>query len=152
MQFGFMAGVITTNVILIMCRLQEKYLINRRNYMQLLWMLKKHLTMFLGRSSNATNKGRSTVSYRQSLTFDRPYLSCDDHFNCWLFQEIFFIIIFIFLEILLNDLNLFSWNLITFTKHTEQVVVFFICSFFTCCFITILCVNALHLFVLFHCV
>ena len=44
-----------------------------------------------------------------------------------------------------------SWNLNTFSKQKEQVCFLFICSFFTHCFLTIYCINALHLFVLFHC-
>ena len=51
----------------------------------------------------------------------------------------------------LTILNLFSCDLNTFTKHTEQVCFLFICSFFICCFIIILCINALHLFILFYC-
>ena len=43
-------------------------------------------------SSSAANKDRSTVNYCQSLAFDNPYLSCNDHCDRWLFQEIFFII------------------------------------------------------------
>ena len=39
---------------------------------------------------SAAKKGRSTVNYRQSLAFDRPYLSCNDHCDRWLFQEIYF--------------------------------------------------------------
>ena len=39
---------------------------------------------------STANKGGSTVNYRQSLAFDRPYLSCNDHCDRWLFQEIFF--------------------------------------------------------------
>ena len=43
-----------------------------------------------------TNNGQSTVNYCQSSVFERPYLSCNDHCDQWLFQEIFFInIIFI---------------------------------------------------------
>ena len=42
---------------------------------------------------SAAKKGRSTVNYRQSLAFDRPYLSCNDHSDRRVFQEIFFIII-----------------------------------------------------------
>ena len=34
------------------------------------------------------------VNYHQSLAFDHQYLSCNDHCDRWLFQEIFFIIIF----------------------------------------------------------
>ena len=57
-----------------------------------------------------------------------------------------------FLESFWSILNLFSCNLNTFTKHTEQICFLFICLFFTCCFLTILCINTFHLFVLFHCV
>ena len=39
-----------------------------------------------------------------------------------------------FLEIFWRFLNLFSWNLNTFTKHKEQVFFFLICSIFTCLF------------------
>ena len=42
---------------------------------------------------SAVNKGRSTVIYRQSSTFDRPYLSCNNHCDWWIFQEFFFVII-----------------------------------------------------------
>ena len=56
---------------------------------------------------------------------------------------------FYFLEILVKDLDLFSWNLDTFTKHKEQICFLFICSFFACCFVIILCI-VLHFFVLFH--
>ena len=42
---------------------------------------------------STTNKGQSTVNYRQSLAFNRPYLSHNDHCDWWLFQEIFFIIL-----------------------------------------------------------
>ena len=41
---------------------------------------------------SAANKGRSSVNYRESLTFDRPYLSCYDHCDRWLFQEIIIIL------------------------------------------------------------
>ena len=40
-------------------------------------------------SYSAANKGRSTVTYRKSLAFDRPYLSCNDHGDRCLFQEIY---------------------------------------------------------------
>ena len=40
-------------------------------------------------SYSAANKGRSTVTYRKSLAFDRPYLSCNDHGDRWLFREIY---------------------------------------------------------------
>ena len=44
---------------------------------------------------SAGNKGRSTVNYCQSPAFDRHYLSCNDHCDRLLFQEIFFLIFFI---------------------------------------------------------
>ena len=65
----------------------------------------------------------------------------------------FFInIIFISQKLFWMTLNFFSWNLSTFTKQKEPVCFLFICSFFTHCFVIILCINALHLFILFHCV
>ena len=39
---------------------------------------------------SAANKCWSTANYHQSLAFDHPYLSCNDHCAWWLFQEIFF--------------------------------------------------------------
>ena len=54
------------------------------------WFFSKHV----GHAGSAANKGRSSVNYPQSLTFDRLYLSCNDHCDRWFFQEIFFIIIF----------------------------------------------------------
>ena len=41
-------------------------------------------------TSSAANKGRSMVNCCQSPAFDLPYLSCNDHCDRWLFQEIFF--------------------------------------------------------------
>ena len=46
------------------------------------------------------------VSYHQSSVFDRPYLSCNDHCDWWLFSEIFFYYYFYFLGILLSNLEL----------------------------------------------
>ena len=60
-------------------------------------------------------------------------------------------IVFISYKFFWTILNLFSWNLNTFTKHKEQVCFLFICSFFTCYFVIILCINALHLSILFCC-
>ena len=40
------------------------------------------------------NKGWSVVNYCQSLVFDHPYLSCNDHCDWWLFQEIFLLLLF----------------------------------------------------------
>ena len=89
------------------------------------------------------------VNYGKSSIFDRPYLSCNDHCDWWVFQEIFIIISQKFFWTILN---LLSWNLNTFTKLLEQVCFLFICSFFACCFVIILCINTFHRFVLFHCV
>ena len=64
----------------------------------------------------------------------------------------FFInIIFISYKFFWTLLNLFSWNLNTFTKHKEPVCFLFICSFCTCFFVIILHINALHLSILFCC-
>ena len=64
---------------------------------------------------SAANKGRSMVNYCQSLAFDHPYLSFNDHCDWWLFQEIFFFeYYFYFLEILWAILILFFWNLFIF--------------------------------------
>ena len=41
-------------------------------------------------SNSAANRDSKTVIYCQSLVFDHPYLSCNDHCDWWLFQEIFF--------------------------------------------------------------
>ena len=49
---------------------------------------------FIFNPSTAT-KSWSTVSYHQSLAFDQLYLSCNDHCDQWVFQEIFIIIIII---------------------------------------------------------
>ena len=50
------------------------------------WFFSKHV----GHAGSAANKGRSSVNYRQSLTFGGLYLSCNDHCDRWFFQEIFF--------------------------------------------------------------
>ena len=40
-----------------------------------------------------------TVNYSQSSAFDRPYLSCYDRYDRWLFEEIFFLLtLFLFLR------------------------------------------------------
>ena len=52
---------------------------------------KKNILAKVGQVINSTaSKNRSTVNYRHSLAFDHPYLSCNDHFDGWLFEEIFF--------------------------------------------------------------
>lgn len=60
---------------------------------------------------SAANKGWSMVNYCQSLAFARPYLSYNDHCNRWLFREIFYYYFYV-LEIFLNDLELFSLELL----------------------------------------
>ena len=102
-------------------------------------------------SISVANKGLSVVNYCQSLAFDHPYLLCNAH--CAFSRNLFFInIVLISYKFFSTILNLFSWDLNTFTKHKEQVCFLFICSFFICCFVIILCINALHLFILFCCV
>ena len=46
----------------------------------------------LRRTYSAANKGRSRVNYRQSLTFDCPYLLCNDQCGWWVFQETLFLL------------------------------------------------------------
>ena len=41
------------------------------------------------------------VNYCQPVAFDCPYLSCNDHHDRWVFQEIFFIILLSFLIIII---------------------------------------------------
>ena len=53
----------------------------------------------------------------QFSAFDRPYLSCNDHRDRLVFQGIFFTVISE--KFFWAILNLFSWNLNTFTKLTE---------------------------------
>ena len=87
-------------------------------------------------------KGWSMVIYCQSSAFDHPYLSCNDHCDLWLFQEMFFFIniTFIFQKFFWTILNLFSWNPNTFTKYKEKV-----CTLFAFCFAITLCNNTPHL-------
>ena len=72
-------------------------------------------------ASSAAKKGWSTVNYQQSLAFDHPYLSCNDHCYWWLFQEIYY---FYFVEILLNDLELVLLELLniqnSFLFHGQE--------------------------------
>ena len=42
---------------------------------------------------SAVNKGQSMINYHQSLGFDCPNYSCNDHCNWSIFQEIFFLLI-----------------------------------------------------------
>ena len=83
---------------------------------------------------STANKSRSTGNYWQSFAFDHPYLSCNYHCD-W--KSFFINIIFILQKFFWTILNLFSWNLNTFTKHKDWVCFLFICSFFTCCFVII---------------
>ena len=46
--------------------------------------------------SSSTNKDQSMVSYYQSSAFGCPYLLYEDHCGWWLFQKIFFLLIFLF--------------------------------------------------------
>ena len=82
----------------------------------------------LSTTLSAANKHWSTVTYRQSTTFDRPYLSCDDQRDRQLFQEIFLCwYYFYFLEIYLNERQLVFLefkHINAFTKHKEQVCFF----------------------------
>ena len=54
--------------------------------------------------SSAGNKGQSTVNYCQFLAFNCPYLSCNDHCDQWLFQEVFWLLLFLFPR------NSFEWS------------------------------------------
>ena len=86
---------------------------------------------------STANKGQSTVSYRQSSAFDCPYLSCNDHCDQWLFQEIlFYYYYFYFLEIFLNNLELVFLEFRHIYKTKIKSCFLFICLFFTCCFVS----------------
>ena len=61
---------------------------------------------------SAANKSQSAFNYRQCLPFDHPYLSCNDHCDRWLSQEIFFYYHFYLVEIYLNDLELVFFKLL----------------------------------------
>ena len=45
-------------------------------------------------TNSAASKGWQRVNYREFLAFDCPYLSCNDHCDWWVLQEMFFINIF----------------------------------------------------------
>ena len=82
------------------------------------------------------------ASYCQSLVFDCPYLLCNGHFDWWLFQEIFFFLLILFLF----PRNSFerSWTCFhgieTHLQNTTNKSVFFLSvHFFTCSFLIILC-------------
>ena len=66
--------------------------------------------------NSAANKDWSMVNYCQSLAFDCPYLSCNDHSDQWFFQEIF-------LSLFLFCRNSFerSWTcFLGIVKHSKQ--------------------------------
>ena len=86
-------------------------------------------------TSSVANNGQLVANYCQSLAFDHPYLSSNDHCEQWLFQKFFFFC-YCFLEVPMNDLEL------VFLEF--KVCFLFICSI-TRFFIIILCINALHL-------
>ena len=75
--------------------------------------------------NSAANKGWSTINYRQSLVFDCPYLSCNDHCDWWLLflfprNSIFFVCSFTpcFVIILcINVLHLF----VTFQASSRKL-------------------------------
>ena len=74
------------------------------------------------------------------------YHAFNDHCDWWLFQIFFLLILFLFpKKFFWTILNLFSWNLETFTKHKEQICFLFMCSFFTRCCI-VFCVLTLYTF------
>ena len=77
---------------------------------------------------SAANKDQSTVNYHRSSVFYRPYLSCNDHYDQWLFQEILFFLIFL-LEIFLNDFELVFLE-IKHTYKTKRVSLFSLFLFF----------------------
>ena len=66
----------------------------------------------------AANKGQSTVNYCQSLAFDHPYLSCNDHCGWWLFQEIFLLSLLLFC---INFLERFWTCFLGIAKHLKQL-------------------------------
>ena len=91
------------------------------------------------------------VNYRQSLAFDRPYLSsCNGHCDRWLFQEIFFLnIIFISQKFYWIILNVLSWSLNTFYKtQRKSMFCFYLFSFYLF-FSSSLCVLTVSIFLYF---
>ena len=68
---------------------------------------------------STANKSWSKVNYHQSLAFDGPYLSCNDHCDRWLFQEIF-------LSLFLFHISSFeqSWTcFLGIVKHPKDYVI-----------------------------
>ena len=53
-------------------------------------MVRSDLCALVMQTLSSAAKGWLTVTYGQSLAFDHPYISCNDHCDRWLFQEIFF--------------------------------------------------------------
>ena len=93
-------------------------------------------------------KGWSKVNYHLSSIYDCPYLSCNDHCDWRLFQEIAIVISKKFFWTILSLFFFLEFKHIYKTQRTNL----FTFSFFNGCFKIILCINILHLFVLFHCV
>ena len=76
---------------------------------------------------SAANKGRSMVNYHQSLAFDHPYFSCNDHHDGWVFQEVFIMISWKFfwtiLKLLSRNLNALKHNFVFFLSVHFLLVV-----------------------------
>ena len=121
-----------------------KYFFAKMGFFSVLRVVIKKLFLL---PTSAANKGQSMVNYCQSLDFDHPYLSYNDHCDRYLFPEIFFIKYhFYFLEILLNDLELVFLEFKQIYK-TKRTSLFYFYLFVTRCFVSFF---VLHLFVLFH--
>ena len=65
-------------------------------------------------------------------------------------KSLFYYYYFYFLEILLNDLELVFLEYKHIYKTQRPTLLSSYLLFFTCCFKLILCINILHLFILFH--
>ena len=76
---------------------------------------------------SAANKGRSMVNYHQSLAFDHPYFSCNDHHDGWVFQEVFIMISWKFfwtiLKLLSRNLNALKHKFVFFLSVHFLLVV-----------------------------
>ena len=87
-------------------------------------LIRNHNNRFI--TCSTANKGWSTVSYPQSLAFDHPYLSRNDHRDRWVFQEI----------LLLFPKNYFeqSWTcylgILTLLQKLQNKFVFFLSAHF----------------------
>ena len=93
---------------------------------------------------------RSITANFQSLTADiyHVMIIVTGSFSKWSFS---WLILFLFPRNLLNDLELVCLE-VKHLQNTNDKSVYFISSFFICCFVIILCINSLHLFILFRCV